>query len=228
MGIPGFLPVSQLSSQNYPKIEGGDNQKILKALQKFVGKDMEVRVFDLNPKENKLILSEKLKEIHENKEIIEQYNPGDIVEGEITGIVDFGAFVKFGEEDLEGLVHISELDWQLIENPSQVVKVGEKVKLKIIDIDNNKVSLSLKALKKDPWDDISKKYKKGDVVEGKVTKLNSFGAFVQLSAKIQGLCHVSEFGSVEKMEQTIEEGKKYKFQIISIEPKEHRMSLKIE
>lgn len=227
MGIPAFLPVSQLSVNNYPKVEGGDNQKILKALQKFIGKSMEVKIFDLDPKEDKLILSEKLKEAEKTKEFLEKYKAGDTVEGEITGIVDFGAFVKFGEEDLEGLIHISELDWQLIDDPSQVIEVGEKVKLKIIDIDKEKVSLSLKALKKDPWEGIEKKFKKGDTIEGSITKFNIFGAFVQISPKIQGLCHISGFGSQKKMEENIELGKKYKFQILSLEPKDHRMSLKL-
>ncbi|MDD4467374.1 MAG: S1 RNA-binding domain-containing protein, partial [Candidatus Pacebacteria bacterium] len=215
-----------LSAQNYPKVEGGDNQKILKALQKFVGKEMEVKIFDLDQKENKLILSEKAKKDEGMALILEGYKPGDVIEGEITGIVDFGAFVKFGDENIEGLIHISELDWRLVKSPSEVVKVGEKVKLKIVSIDKNKVSLSLKALKKDPWDNIDKKYKKGDIVKGKIIKLNVFGAFVQLSSDFQGLCHVSEFGNFKKMEKEIEEEKDYKFEIISIEPNEHRIGLK--
>lgn len=226
-GVQAFIPVSQLSPQNYPKVEGGDNQKILKALQKFVGKEMEVKVFDLDQKENKLILSEKMKKDEGMAVILEEYNIGDVIEGEITGIVDFGAFVKFGEKEIEGLVHISEMDWRLIKDPSDVVKVGEKVKLKIVGIENNKVSLSLKALKDDPWKEIDKEYKKGETVEGKVVKLNAFGAFVQLSSDFQGLCHVSEFGNFKKMEESLEVGKNYKFKIISIEAKDHRMSLKL-
>ena len=162
---------------------------------------------------------------------MEKYKIGDLVEGEITGIVNFGAFLKFPigeeEESLEGLVHISELDWQLIEDPSQVVKVGQKVKAKIIDIANNKISLSVKALKKDPWQDVEKKYKKGDIFKGKVIKINPFGAFVQASPKIQGLAHISEFDSQKNMEEELQIGEKYDFQILSIEPSEHRMSLKI-
>ena len=225
--ISAFLPVSQLSPENYPKVEGGDNQKILQALQKFIGQDMEVKVFDLDQKEEKLILSEKAKETGKIKEILKNYKEGDTVEGEITGVVEFGAFVKFGPEELEGLIHISELDWQLIEDPAELVKVGQKVKAKIIDIANDKISLSLKALKKDPWENIGEKYKKGDIIKGKVTKFNSFGAFVQLSSKIQGLCHISEFGSQENMEKLLKIGDKKDFEVISIEPKEHRMSLKL-
>ncbi len=230
-GIPAFLPVSQLSAENYPKVDDGDSQKILKALQKFVGKEMDVKVFDLNPKENKLILSEKAKGAEKIKEMLKNYKVGDVVEGEITGVVDFGAFIKFRnnekDENLEGLIHISELDWQLIEDPSEIIKTGDKVKAKIIDISNGKVSLSLKALKKDPWENIEEKYKKGDEVKGKVLKLNPFGAFIQIKDKIQGLCHISEFGTQTKMEESLQIGKQYAFKILSIEPKEHRMSLKL-
>ena len=225
-GISAFLPVSQLSPINYPKVEGGDAQKILKELQKFVGKEMEVKIFDFDQKEEKLILSEKAKEIKRIKEALKNYELGDIVKVEITGIVDFGVFVKFeGPVELEGLIHISELDWQLIENPSQIVKVNEIVKAKIIDISDGKVSLSLKALKQDPWKNIEEKYKKGDIVKGEVKKFNPFGAFVQISPKIQGLCHISEFGSEKKMEEILKIGKEYNFKILSIDPAEHRLTL---
>jgi len=212
-GIPAFLPVSQLSQANYPKVEGGDSQKILMSLQKFIGKEIEVKIFDFDQKEEKLILSEKAKETKKIKELLKKYEIGDVVETEVTGIVDFGVFVKFlpsealakegSIQTLEGLIHISELDWQLIENPSEIVKLGQKIKAKIIDISNGKVSLSLKALKKDPWKDIKEKYKKGDIVKGEVTKFNSFGVFIKISPQIQGLCHVSEFGSQKKMEETL-------------------------
>jgi small subunit ribosomal protein S1 len=224
-GIPAFLPVSQLSPANYPKIEGGDAQKILKSLQKFVGQEMELKIFDFDRREEKLILSEKAKENKRIREILEKYKTGDIVEGEITGVVDFGAFMKFDE--LEGLIHISELDWQLIEDPSEIIKVGQKVKAKIIDISDGKVSLSLKALKKDPWENIEEKHKKGDIVKGEVVKFNPFGAFVKISDEIQGLCHVSEFGSDKKMEEVLRIKGKYDFQILSIDSSEHRMSLKL-
>lgn len=227
-GISGFLPVSQLSPKHYPRVEKGDSFKILRELQKFIGKEMTVKIFDLDSKEDKLILSEKAKEDKKMKEILKNYKVGNIVEGEITGVTDFGVFIKFGKETkLEGLIHISELDWQLIEDPADIVKIDQNVKAKIISITNDKVSLSLKALKKDPWKDIEKKYKKGDKIEGKVIKFNPYGAFIQISSKIQGLCHISEFGTKAKMETALKIGEKYNFQILSIDPKEHRMSLKL-
>ncbi|MFC1789398.1 30S ribosomal protein S1 [Patescibacteria group bacterium] len=233
-GIPAFLPVSQLSLQNYPRVEGGDSSKILNELQKFIGQDIEVRVFAIDPQEGKLILSEKAKETEKLKEILENYKVGDTVKGEITGLVDFGAFIKFPvPEDpknpgLEGLIHISELDWSIVEDPSEVVKVEDKIKAKIIEIKDNKVSLSLKALKSDPWSGIEEKYKKGDVIKGKATKFNSFGAFIQIAPKIQGLCHISEFGTKTKMEEALKEGETYEFEILEIKPADHRMSLKLK
>lgn len=226
-GVPAFLPVSQLLAEHYPRVEKGDAAKIVRELQKFVGQDLEVKIFDLDSRQGKLILSEKAKEDEKIKEILKNYKVEDVVEGEITGITDFGVFIRFGEENLEGLIHISELDWQMIEDPADVVKLGQKVKAKIISITDNKVSLSLKALKQDPWQDFEKEYKKGDTLEGKVTKFNPYGAFVQINSKIQGLCHISEFGTKTKMEETLKIGEKYKFQILSIDSKEHRMSLKV-
>jgi small subunit ribosomal protein S1 len=226
-GIPGFLPVSQLLPEHYPRVEKGDTAKILKELQKFIGKEMTVKIFDLDPRQEKLILSEKAKDDEKIKEILKNYKVGEIVEGEITGLTDFGVFIKFGKEKLEGLIHISELDWQLIEDPADIVKVGDKVKAKILSIADGKVSLSLKALKKDPWQDIEKKYKKGDIITGEVTKFNPYGAFVKIAPKIQGLCHISEFGTKSKMEAALKINEKYNFQILSIDPTERRISLRL-
>lgn len=249
-GISAFLPVSQLATEHYPKVEGGDKTKILKQLQVFIGQDLEVKILDLFPEKGQIILSEKAKDLDKIKEVLNNYKVGDVVKGEITGITDFGAFIKFPlpskasskvsakektlekkdsvlkECHLEGLIHISELDWRIIEDPVEVVKVGDKVKAKIVNISEGKVSLSLKALKKDPWEGIEKKYKKGEVIKGKVTKFNPFGAFIQIDKEIQALCHISEFGG-EKMADALETDKEYEFQILSIDEKEHRMSLKL-
>ena len=228
-GLQAFLPVSQLSPENYPRVEGAESSKILTELQKFIGQEMEVKIFDTNPKEGKLIISERAKESEKLRKILDKYKIGDVVKGEITGITDFGVFMKFGEkeEELEGLIHISELDWQLIEDPSDVVKVGDKVDAKIISIADDRVSLSLKTMKKDPWEGIEDKFKKEDIVKGKVTKFNPYGSFIEIAPKIQGLCHISEFGTKTKMESSLNVGKEYEFQILSIDPKEHRMSLKL-
>ncbi|MFA5877847.1 MAG: S1 RNA-binding domain-containing protein [Candidatus Staskawiczbacteria bacterium] len=232
-GIAAFLPVSQLSPEHYPRVAEADKQKILKELQKFVGQTLEVKILDLAIDENKLILSEKAKSEEKTKEFLKNYKAGDIINGEVSGIANFGVFIKFpaGEKEassqIEGLIHISELDWQLIENPADLVKIGDEVKAQIIEIRNSQVFLSLKSLKKNPWEDIEKKYKKGDTIKGKVTKLNPFGAFIQVEDKIQGLCHISEFESLTKMEESLKVGETYEFQVSSVEPKEYRMSLKL-
>ncbi|MFA5767487.1 MAG: S1 RNA-binding domain-containing protein, partial [Candidatus Paceibacterota bacterium] len=234
-GLQGFLPVSQLSPEHYPRVEGADKEKILERLQQLVGEELEVKIFDVTPKEEKLIFSEKATDTEKLKDILKDYTVGDVVEGEITGVVDFGAFMKFKPEtseeespEMEGLIHISELDWQLIEDPSEVVEVGQSVKAKIIEItEDGRISLSLKALKKDPWLDIESKFKKEDVIKGKVTKINPFGAFIEVAPKIQGLVHISEFGTKTKMEEQLEIGKEYKFEVLQIEPREHRMTLKL-
>lgn len=228
-GIQAFLPVSQLSQEHYPRVDNGDMNKVLEQLQDFIGKDLEVQAMDMNPKEDKLILSERARDKGKIKEILANYEVGQEVEGEITGVVNFGAFIRFGgeEEQIEGLIHISEIDWQIIEDPGQILKVGEKVRAKIIDISNGKVSLSIKALKEDPWKAIEGKYKKGDVVKGKVTKFNPFGAFVEIEPMIQGLTHISEFGTETAMAEKIKEGETYDFTILEINQEEHRMSLKL-
>jgi len=237
-GIPAFLPVSQLSSEHYPRVEEGDQRKILKELRKFIGEELEVKVLSLSQREEKLILSEKATEMDKIKEVLKNYKAGDVVKGEITAVLDFGAFIKFSatdkiptgkeKEEIEGLIHISELDWKLIEDPSEVVKVGDKVEAEIIDISNGKVSLSLKTLKENPWDKFAEEHKKGEIIKGEVNKFDHFGAFVKVTDKIQGLCHVSQFGSQEKMKEILEIGKKYDFEILSIEPGEYRLTLKLK
>lgn len=236
-GISGFLPVSQLSSKNYPRVEDGDKNKILNLLKKLVNQDLEVRILNADRENRKLIVSEKAAQKEKDRAVISGLQIGDVVEGEISGVVDFGAFIKFfqpniesaslaEEAKLEGLVHISELAWQLIENPRDIVKVGQKVKAQIIGIDNDKISLSIRALEKDPWSNLP--YKTDDVVKGTVNKINHFGAFVYLNKDIHGLAHISEMSEMfpgKNISGLIKIGQEYAWKILSIEPKEHRMGL---
>lgn len=225
-GVEGFLPVSQLTPKHYPRVEKGDKQKIFEELQKFVGQEMAVKIIDLDRPSSKLIISEREVASPEFKAALSKYKVGDVISGEISGVVDFGAFVKFENEPLlEGLIHISELDFKLIDHPSNFVKVGETVKAQIINIEEDRISLSLRSLKRDPWLDINNKYKKGDLVKGEVTKFNPFGVFVQLDPDIQGLCHISEFGSEAKMREKLTQGGIYQFKIKFIESRERRISL---
>lgn len=229
-GITAFLPVSQLSFEHYPRVENGNKEKIFEELKKFIGKTLRVQIIDLGPKENKLIISERAESQEKLKETLKKYKVGDIVEGQVGGIVDFGVFLRFPlespeKEKLEGLAHISELDHKLIKNPRDVVRAGEIVKAKIIDIKNNQISLSIRALKEDPWKGIKEKYKKGGVVSGRVTKFNPFGAFIELLDGLQGLLHISEFGSEKKMKEAIEIGKIYNFKVLLVDPEAHKIAL---
>ncbi len=223
-GLSGFLPASQLKSENYPRVADGDKDKILRELKKLIGKRISVCIIGATPKEGKLIFSEKDTSLKEKTEIVSRYTLGDEIEGPITGIVDFGVFVKI-EEGLEGLVHISEISWALIDDPRSLFKVGDVVKAKIIEIKDGKISLSIKALTPNPWSDADKKYNKGDTVKGVVIKFNKHGALVSIEEGVAGLVHVSEFGSEAKLKENISLGKTYDFQITFFEPKEQRMTL---
>lgn len=223
-GIAGFLPASQLKADHYPRVIDGDKDKILDELRKLVGEKLAVSIISATPKEGKLIFSEKGADDKEKKELIAAYEVGDTIEGEVTGMVDFGVFVKL-EEGLEGLVHISEIDWGLVDDPRHFFKVGDKVKVKIIDIKEGKISLSAKQLKENPWTVAKEKYKKGDKVEGIVIKFNKHGALASIEEGIAGLVHVSEFGTEEKLRANLELGKRYPFTISLFEPKDMRMAL---
>lgn len=223
-GIQGFLPASQLKTEHYPRVADGDKDKILEELRKLVGQKIAVSIIGAAPKEGKLIFSEKNPEQKDKEKIIGKYSVGDEVTGEVTGIVDFGVFMKI-EEGLEGLVHISEIDWALVENPKTMFKVGEKIKVKIIEIKDGKISLSMKALKPNPWVEAEKKYKKDDVVEGIIIKFNKHGALASIEEGVAGLVHISEFGSEEKLREKLELGKTYKFKITLFDTKEQKMAL---
>jgi len=224
--VTGFLPVSQLSSEHYPRVIGGDKQKILEKLLTFVGSNMDVKVLDLNEAENKLIVSEKRVVSEKQGGVLAGYAVGDVVEGTVSGITPFGAFVRFGE-NLEGLVHISELAWQRIDNPADIVKIGEVVKARIIGMDGSKISLSRKQLLDDPWKNVAEKYHVGDVVSGKVLKMNLFGLFVELDPDIHGLAHISELAAepVRDPAAVAQIGQTMEFKIISLDPSHHRLGL---
>jgi small subunit ribosomal protein S1 len=223
-GISGFLPASQLSGDHYPRVSDGDKDRILEELKRLVGEKLSVVMITAVPKEGKLIFSEKEHNQKEKEVIVAKYRMGSIVEGEITGIVDFGAFMKI-EDGLEGLIHISEMDWGLVDDPRKLFKVGERLKAQIIEIKDNKVSLSVKVLKENPWKGAEKKYKKGDIVKGVVIKFNKYGALASIEEGVAGLVHVSEFGTEDKLKKALELGKVYPFTITLFEPKDQRMTL---
>lgn len=228
-GISGFLPASQLKEENYPRVEDGDKDKIMRELKKLIGKRISVTIISAIPKEGKLIFSEKdggnektTKEVSTGSYVV-----GDEVEGVVTGVVEFGIFVKL-EDGVEGLVHKSEIDWGLVEDTKQHARVGDRVKAKIIEVKDGKISLSLKALKENPWKEAAQKYKKGDVVDGVVIKFNKHGALVSIEEGVAGLVHVSDFGDETKLRAALSLGKIYKFAITLFDPNEERMTLSFQ
>lgn len=234
-GMKGFIPVSQLSPENYPRVSGGDKGKILERLRLFAGKTMRAKVLDCDPKEEKLIFSEKALWEEEQKDNIAKYKIGDIIEGEVSAVAEFGVFVgffaeggsAFGGDKLEGLVHISEIAWQRIDSPSDIVKVGDKVRAQILNIQGSKVFLSMKTLIEDPWKNVEKRYQLGQAVKGKVLKVNPFGLFVEIDPEIHGLAHVSELLITHgvALEAQIKPGDQREFKVVSIESKYHRLGL---
>ena len=223
-GMDGFIPASQLKPEHYPQVPDGNKDRIMDELKKLVGVVIPCYLINADPKEGKLIFSEKAIGSKSRKEIVAKYNLGDVVTGIVTGVVDFGIFVKM-EEGFEGLIHISEMDWALVENPRDLYKVGETVEAKIIEIKDDKVSLSIKALKKNPWDGAETKYAPGTVVKGVVIKHNKHGALVSIEEGVAGLVHVSEFGAEEQLRQKLELGKTYTFTINIFDAKNQRMTL---
>ena len=224
-GIQGFLPASQLSAENYPRVADGDKDKILTALNDLVGKNLSVIVITADQKEGKLIFSEKgPQEKEEKEEKVNKYVVGDVLDGEVTGAVDFGVFVKI-EDGLEGLVHISELDWGLVEDTRTLFKVGDKVQVKVIEVKDDKISLSIKQLRENPWEAASKKYKKDDMVNGVVIKYNKHGALASIEEGVAGLVHISEFENEDELKNALPLGGVHQFKISLFEPKDQRMTL---
>lgn len=223
-GIQGFLPASQLRPENYPRVEDSDKDKILKELKKFVGEKMSVNIISANAKEDKLVFSEKATNQEERMGVVDKYHVGDDLDCEVAGIVDFGIFLKI-EEGLEGLVHISEIDWGLIDDPRKIFKVGDKVKARIIEIKDGKISLSIKVFKDNPWKEFEGKLKKGDIISGVVIKFNKHGALASIKEGVAGLVHNSSFGGEDKLKEKLELGKTYNFQINLFDPKDQKMTL---
>jgi small subunit ribosomal protein S1 len=264
--VQGFLPLSQLLPEHYPKVEGGDTTKIVQALQKFRNQDIKVKIIDFSEHENKLIVSERAISDAEIKEELAKLKVGDVVEAVISEVTDFGAFatiaiaadssqqsalseeapvqeIRLEQPELvptettevqerskgkiEGLIHISEIDWKLIDNPRDFLQTGQRVKAKIISIDGSRVSLSLKALKPDPWEKIEEKYNVGQTISGEVVKITNFGVSVRLDEEISGFIPAPELGEA-KPADSIKLGDKLDAAIVSIDPKEHKMVLTLQ
>ena len=235
-GIKGFLPASQLGAENYPNVSGGDKNRILLELEKLVGKKIDVQIITVDPQEEKLIFSEK----HDGAkrpsrrggsnsnrgDLTETYTVGTELDGTVTGVVDFGVFVRIAD-NLEGLVHISEISWSLVEHPEKMYKVGDEVKVKVIDVEPSKVSLSIKALKASPWSIAKDKYSKDQEVEAVVIRYNEHGALVSVEEGVAGLVHVSDFDTIDALKDELSLGNPYKFKINVFDADKQKMTLSL-
>ncbi|MBP9668073.1 S1 RNA-binding domain-containing protein [Candidatus Saccharibacteria bacterium] len=226
-GVRGFLPVSQLSAEHYPRVGSSDKDEILQRLNNLVGKDLTVRILDVDRKANKLIFSEKEAVKEGLSERLEKLKVGDTVTGVVTGVVDYGVFVNV--EGIEGLIHISEISWERVNNPSDYVKVGANVEAKIISIDKDRLSLSMKQLTKDPWLDEVEKMTPGTELEGTVTRITPFGAFVQISPAVEALVHISELGSGEGVdpEKVFTLNERKNFVVLEVDKDNRKISLSL-
>ena len=224
-GIRGFLPVSQLSAEHYPRVGSSDKEEILQRLNSLVGQTLRVKILDADKKTNKLILSEKEAMKDGLSERFEKLKVGDKVKGVVTGVVDFGVFVNV--EGIEGLIHISEISWERVSNPNDYVKVGETIEAKIIAIDKDRLSLSMKQLAEDPWLSEIEKFEKGDKIEGTVTRITPFGAFVQISPAVEALVHVSEMGEGSDVdpEKIFVLNERKDFKVLDIDKEGRKISL---
>ncbi len=227
-GIRGFLPVSQLAAEHYPRVSDADKDEILTKLNALNGKSLRVRILDVSRKDNKLIFSEKEAVRDDMQSRLTKLKVGDIVEGVVTGVIDFGVFVNV--EGIEGLVHISEISWERVEDPRKYVKTGDKIEAKIIAIDKDRLSLSIKQMTDDPWLSEVKKFKKDSQVEGKITRITPFGAFVQLSPAVEALVHVSEMSDEESIdpEKLFKLNEKKKFKVLEIDTENRKIALSLK
>lgn len=227
-GLKWFIPVSQLTPLHYPRVEGAEPAKILEHLEGLVGKPFQVKVINVDDNGKKIIFSEKAAIQEQRDASLEKLKEGDVVEGMVSGILTYGLFVTF--DGLEGLVHVSEIDWGHVNDPSKFAKVGQKVKVKVIGLEKDKISLSIKRLKENPWDILSRKYKLNDTIDAPISRISRFGAFIELDGGIQGLIHLSEIshGVVKDIRDHLKVGEQVKAKIINFDPKVKRIGLSLK
>ena len=227
-GIRGFMPVSQLSADHYPRVSGADKDEIMQKLTALVKKPLSVRILDVSRKDNKLIFSEKEAAKDDMAERFSKLAVGDVVEGIVTGVIDFGAFINV--DGIEGLIHISEISWERVEDPRKYVKTGDTIKAKIIAIDKDRLSLSLKQMSEDPWLNEVKQFEKGSMVEGRVTRITPFGAFVQLSPAVEALVHVSEMSNDEGTdpEKVFKVNETKQFKVLDVDTESRKIALSLK
>ncbi|MGH3005499.1 MAG: 30S ribosomal protein S1 [Gaiellaceae bacterium] len=222
LGVRGFLPASLVDIRR------------VQDLDEFMGQTLRCKVIELNRSRNNVVLSRRAVLEEERREmrqaILDRLSPGDVVEGTISNIVDFGAFVDL--EGIDGLIHISELSWSHVNHPSELLEIGQEVRVKVLDIDRERqrISLGLKQTQSDPWQEVIDAYDQGDVVEGRVTKVVTFGAFVEILPGVEGLVHISELAEhhVENPREIVSQGETVQAKIIEMDAERRRLSLSLK
>jgi small subunit ribosomal protein S1 len=222
LGVRGFLPASLVDIRR------------VQDLDEFLGQELECKVIELNRSRNNVVLSRRAVLEEERKEqrqrILDRLNPGDVVEGTISNIVDFGAFVDL--DGMDGLIHISELSWSHVNHPSEVLEIGQTVRVQVLDIDRERqrISLGLKQTQTDPWQQVLESYQEGDVVQGTVTKVVTFGAFVEILPGVEGLVHISELAQhhVENPREIVSQGDQVNVRILEVDADRRRLSLSLK
>ena len=227
-GIRTFLPVSQLAPVHYPRVNNADASEIINRLKKYIGHTFTVKIITMDEEAGKIVVSEREAMSEERAKALEKLTIGEVKEGMVTGVVKFGLFVAF--EGLEGLVHISEIAWGHVKNPAEYAEVGDKVQVKVIGIDGDKLSLSMKQLTQDPWEEIAERYPVGKKVQGAVVRFADYGAFVKLEKDINGLIHLTELAhhKVADPSEILAIGQKIDAQVINIDVDERRIGLSIK
>ncbi|HEY3543320.1 MAG TPA: 30S ribosomal protein S1 [Gaiellaceae bacterium] len=222
LGVRGFLPASLVDIRR------------VQDLDEYLGQELRCKVIELNRSRNNVVLSRRAVLEDERKEmrqaILDKLSPGAVVEGTISNIVDFGAFVDL--DGMDGLIHISELSWSHVNHPSEVLEIGQKVNVKVLDIDRDRqrISLGLKQTQTDPWQQVLESYSEGDVVQGKVTKVVTFGAFVEILPGVEGLVHISELAQhhVENPREVVSQGDTVNVRILEVDAERRRLSLSLK
>lgn len=225
-GVHAFLPVSQLSPQNYPRVDGANAQAIIDRLNDYIGQKFTVSVITFL-RNDKIIVSEREAMSDLRTSEIKKLKVGDVVDGEVNGVVKFGVFITFG--NLEGLIHTSELSWEHVKNHYEIYKIGDKVQAQIIGIDGDKISLSIKRLQKDPWTDLIKKYTPGTITKGTVNKVTNFGLFVTIDGNLNGLVHTSEFEDPElRADEVARVRDEVTVKVLGVNEEDHNLKLSMK
>src|ERR1043165_4165397 len=229
-GLRGFVPSSQISAMRRSQSTGAPPEQ---RWQKMIGQPITVRVIEVDRERRRLILSERAASTESRQSIkervIEELEEGKVYTGRVTSLANFGAFININGAD--GLVHLSELSWEHIDHPREVLEVGQEVKVKVINVDKDKkrIGLSVRALQEDPWRSRVEKYSVGQLVEGVITRLTKFGAFARLEGDIEGLIHISEIADhrIENPKEVLKEGEVRSLRVIRIDPEQHRIGLSL-